>query len=131
MSRIPDRIGVPEGFSLMDLVQPLMVGVFALALALTWRETESKQDGLVVVNYQRLGNLYSGYAIERGVPAGDIGASTDDYLALAHAVADDFAATTGRVVILKEAIVGGAGSLPDVTDLIHERALRALEEPRR
>jgi len=131
MSRIGDRIGIPEGFSLMDLIQPLVVGAFVLALALTWREAESKQEGLVVVDYQRLGNLYSGHAIERGVPAADIAASTDDYLALAHAVADDFAATTGRVVILKEAIVGGAGSLPDVTDLIHERALHALEEPRR
>ena len=124
MSRIRDRIGVPEGFSLMDLVQPLVLGAFVLALALTWREAEGKQEGLVVVDYQRLGNLYSG-------PAADIAASTDDYLAFAHAVADDFAATTGRVVILKEAIVGGADSLPDVTDLIHERALRALEEPRR
>jgi hypothetical protein len=112
------------------------VGVAAALVGIVvWNVTlqmavSRKQDEIVIVDFERLSNLYTGMAIESGASGDALGDMTSRYLAAANAAADDFARNTDTIVILSAAVVGGEDEMTDVTDVIHARALASIGEQR-
>lgn len=116
-----------RGFSIGELAMPAVLIVAAIGGKL-WidGELEGKQERIVLVDFERLSNLYTYQAIESGASGEALETMTDRYLAAANAAADEFAAATGSVVILSAAVVGGEERMHDATDTIHARAMEMV-----
>lgn len=116
-----------RGVSIGELALPLVAVVAALGGKL-WVDGElaNKQDRIVLVDFERLSNLYTYQAIESGASGEALERMTNDYLAAANAAADEFADATHSIVILSAAVVGGEERMHDATDTIHARAMEMV-----
>ena len=93
--------------------------------------TES-QDVFVVVNYERLTELYTAETVRRDAPEDEnLGAATAMYLTAVQQVADDFAERTGSMVIMAEAVIGTDEDVRDITDLVHLQSMERVRTYRR
>lgn len=115
-----------RGVGLSDVAYPIALAILAITVALLWRDVSAKQDEIVVLDYARLTDLFTGAVVDQPQD-GALEARTNAYLGAVTLVADDYARVTGRLVIMREAVVGGDDGLRDITDYVHARAM-AMEE---
>lgn len=118
--------------SVFEIVIPVAVVALFVLFGFLWREVQSKQDVIVVVNYERLTELYTAETVRRDAPEDEnLGASTAMYLTAVQQVADDFAQRTGSMVIMAEAVVGTDEEVRDITDLVHLQSMERVRAYRR
>jgi len=113
----------------VDLLIPVLVVVLFVLVGTLWRSVETKQDAIVMVNYERLTQLFTAETVRRDLPEDEnLGGQTAIYLTAVNQVAGEFAETTGTIVVMAEAIVATDGEVQDITDLIHLRAMERVRD---
>ena len=122
------RISVASLISVLaDLIMPAAVVILFVLVGTLFRDLDSRQETIVVLNYERLTQLYTAETVRRDMPQeAALGPQTAMYLSIVGEVADEFAQTTGTLVIMSEAVVGDAGDVQDITDIVHLRAMERL-----
>lgn len=122
------RISVGSLISVLaDLIMPAAVVILFVLVGILFRDLDTRQETIVVLNYERLTQLYTAETVRRDMPQeAALGPQTAMYLSIVREVADEFAQTTGTLVIMSEAVVGDAGDVQDITDIVHLRAMERL-----
>lgn len=117
-----------DGVSVTDLVIAGVGAALIVSTGLLWSQLQSKQDRLAIVNYRQLSDLYTGEIVGTVRSTEELEVLTDHYLVAAREIVQDYAARTGTVVIMEEAVIGGAERLPDLTRAVHDRAMSVVRE---